>query len=671
MSSSSVRLAQLHAADLAIRAGRGADAEGMFQTLVAADPQDGVALLAWGRLRHVMGDVPAASQLLQRAIAADAGPPALVALAALLIDHANLAAAENLLHQALAKDPLLAAAHFQLGRAHAARGYGETAVDLFRAASRADPNSVVVQFELAKTLASLGRLEEAAAAYQALVKRSPANVTAVLGQGWVLGQMHRFHEAMECFDRAEALGADIAQPLAEVALGLAHVCDWAKRDHLRQRLRERLEKPEPCLFDPYVVLSGEDDPALHQKMAMRLAGTVRHHMQAVARPAHATPGGGRIRLGYLSADFNQHATALLMSEVFLRHDRQRFEVIAFSYSHNDGSDMRRRVTGAFDRFEELELEPPEMSARRIAAAGIDILIDLKGYTTGARPEIAALRPAPIQVSHLGYPATMGADWFDYVIADPIVLPMNEQAFWQERIVHLPHSYQPNDRTRKLPLAGAGDRAVHGLPPGAFVFACFNNSYKITPGQFALWMEILTAVPNAVLWLYRSNSFAERALRKEAARFGVAPERLHFAPAMELGPHLARHGCADLFLDTSPYGAHTTAADALWAGLPLITWPGSCFASRVGASLLHAVGLPELVAQSRADYKALAIRLAQDPTALRGLRGRLELARATAPLFDAAKYTENLERAFETMMERHRLGLPPEAFAVADERSLHR
>jgi predicted O-linked N-acetylglucosamine transferase (SPINDLY family) len=591
-----------------------------------------------------------------------------VALAAQLIDQGRAPDAEKLLRQVLARYPQLSPAHFQLGRVETARGRPELAAELYRAASRADPGLAEARLALAQTLAALGRLEQAVAAYAALLKRVPDHREALLGQGWVLGQLRRFHDALACFDRAERLGADVARPLAEVALGLAHVCDWSQHEALRRRLRARLLQPEPCLLDTYAVLCQEDDPALQQRMAVQLAETVRRHMQGAPRPVRPAPAPGRVRLGYLSGDFNQHATALLMAEVFARHDRGRFEVTAFSYSHDDGSEMRRRVVGAFDRFEELGLDPPAESARRIAAAGTDILIDLKGYTTGARPEIAALRPAGLQVSHLGYPGTLGADWFDYVIADPVVLPMAEQPFWNERIVHLPHCYQPNDRLRPLPPPDP--RGAHGLPADAFVFACFNNTYKITPALFGLWMDLLTELPGAVLWLYAANPLAERALRAEAAQRGVAPQRLHFAAPAALEPHLARHACADLFLDTSPYGAHTTGSDTLWAGVPVITWTGRCFAARVAASLLHAAGLPELVAASRDEYKALALRLARDPGALRGLRARLAQARLTAPLFDAARFTRHLESAYLAMMARHRAGLPPAAFAVSDDQPFH-
>jgi predicted O-linked N-acetylglucosamine transferase (SPINDLY family) len=669
MALTAAQAAELRSARELSRAGHPEQAETIYRNLHLAAPLEGEILLAWGQLRRALGDGPVAADLLQRAIAAQAGPPAQVEYAALLIDHGRLAPAEQLLRQALLRQPRLAPGHLQLARLEAARGRPELAADLYRAASRADPHLIAARLGLARSLAALGRLEEAAQAYTALLKRAPDHIEALLGYGWLLGKMHRFAQALDCFDAAERRGADVAHELAEVALGLAHICDWTRREELRRRLRARLSRPEPCVLDTYAVLAAEDDPPLHQRMGALLSAAVQRHVGDGPHPQRTPrPNGGRIRLGYLSSDFNQHATALLMAGIFARHDRTRFEVTAFSYSRDDASPMRRRVVQAFDRFEELALESPAKSAQRIAAAGIDVLIDLKGYTTGARPEIAALRPAPVQVSHLGYPATIGAGWFDYVIADPVVLPIAEQPHWHERIVHLPHSYQPNDRTRPTPPPPT--RAAQGLPEAAFVFACFNNNYKITPEIFALWMAILSEHPPAVLWLQAANPHAERALRAAAARHGVASERLHFAPLVDLEAHLARHACADLFLDTMPYGAHTTGADALWTGLPIVTLAGQSFAARVAASLLHAVGLPELIATSAPQYQALALQLARDPGRLRRLRRYLLDARRTAPLFDAARYTSNLERAYAAMFERHQAGLPPEPFGITDDQPFH-
>ena len=297
----------------------------------------------------------------------------------------------------------------------------------------------------------------------------------------------------------------------------------------------------------------------------------------------------------------------------------------------------------------------------IAADGID----LTGYCEGGRPEIPALRPAPVQATHLGYPGPLGAPWIDYVIADPVVLPAEAQPHWRERIVHLPHCYQPNDRARPSPPPDT-DRAAHGLPEQGLVFACFNNPYKITPEIFATWMSLLRAVPESVLWLYEENALVAESLRGEARRHGLDPARLRFAPPADRIAHLARHGCADLFLDTSPYGAHTTGSDALWCGLPLVTLRGRGFASRVATSLSHAVGLPELSAGSLAEYEALALRLARDPAERARQRTHQLAARETAPLFDAPGFTRALEAAYDRMVAMGRAGESPRGFAITAE-----
>ncbi len=644
------------------RAGRLADAEAACRARLAQLPGDAATFAAWARVRRDVGDLTAALDLQHRAMALGAGPAALLDLADLLLDAGRPGEAEPLVRQAAQRAVRSAGVAYLTGRLERARGRPDLAVERFRAASRTDPEHIAARHALARTLAELGRIDEAAAAFEALLKRRPGDIEALKGLGWVEGRRHRFAAALAAFDRAEAAGADITRELGETVLAMAHACDWSCRAALVARLRQRLEQDMPCFLDPFALLATVDDPAVHGRLAWHLAASVRSHAgpSLAARPVGE---GARIRLGYLSGDFNQHATALLMAEVFAHHDRDRFEAVAFCYSADDGSATRTRTLAAFDRVERLGLEPPAASARRIAAAGIDILIDLKGYTTGARPEIAALRPAPIQVSHLGYPASMGGNAYDYVIADATVLPMAEQANWSERIVHLPGSYQPNDRSRAIP-ASPPSRAELGLPEDALVLAVFNNSYKIDADAFALWMSLLAGLPQAVLWIYESNPLATAALRAHAEGHGIAQDRLFFAPPVELAAHIARHAAADLFLDTWPYGGHTTAADALWAGLPVVTWSGRCFASRVAASLLRAVGLDELVAADPEGYHALVRALAADPLRRGRIREHLLAARTAAPLFDAIAFARHLEAAYQTMIDRHRTGLPPAGFAVA-------
>jgi len=331
------------------------------------------------------------------------------------------------------------------------------------------------------------------------------------------------------------------------------------------------------------------------------------------------------------------------------HDRKRFEVIGISFGLDDASPMRGRVVKAFDQFHDVRLKSERGIAALIAGLGVDIAIDLKGLTADSRPGIFALRPAPVQVNYLGYPGTMGADFMDVIIADPVVLPMAQQAFYAERIVHLPDCYQPTDSSRAV--APAPTRAEAGLPSGGFVFCCHNNNWKITEPIFDIWMRLLKAVPGSVLWLLEDNEEAAANLRREAEARGVAAARLIFAPRISPEEHLGRHRLADLFLDTLPYNAHTGASDALWVGVPLVTLKGESFHGRVAASILSAIDLPELITENPADYESLALALATDGPRLAALREKLEANRKTAPLFDTARFTRNLEAAYERMGEK--------------------
>jgi protein O-GlcNAc transferase len=369
---------------------------------------------------------------------------------------------------------------------------------------------------------------------------------------------------------------------------------------------------------------------------------------------HPSGRRDRIRLGYLSGDFHQHATASLMAGLFERHDRARFEVFAYSYGRDDASPMRARLVRAFDRFVDVAAMSHRAAAQRIHDDEVDILVDLKGYTHAARPQIAAYRPAPVQVSYLGYPATMGAEFIDYIVVDPVVVPAEEQRFYSEKLVQLPGCYQANDTRRAIAVQVPARRDC-GLSPDGIVFCSFNSGFKITPIFFAVWMRLLAGVPGSVLWLLASNDLVERNLRREAERRGVDPGRLVFAPVVPSSEHLARHRCADLFLDTLPCNAHTTASDALWAGLPVLTCRGDTFAGRVAASLLTAVGLPELITGSLADYEQAAFDLARHPYRLATLRETLRRSRDTAVLFDPARFASVLEAAFTRMWDAWNAG----------------
>ena len=354
---------------------------------------------------------------------------------------------------------------------------------------------------------------------------------------------------------------------------------------------------------------------------------------------------GKIRVAYLSADFNGHAVATLLAGVCEQHDKSRFETTAISYVDSDGSAMRRRLERAFDRGIDVAGKSDQEVASAIRRLEIDIAVDLMGFTGECRPGILALRPAPLQVNFLGFPGTMGSNAFDYIIADPIVIPEEHKQHYSESVVHLPDSYLPADSARRI-AARKPTRAEAGLPDEGFVFCSFNASYKFSPEIFDVWMRLLAAVERSVLWLPQMNAAAVRNLRAEAAKRGVSERRLVFAPFLrEDEDHLARLGLADLFLDTLPYNAHSTAVDALWAGVPVLTMCGNAFAGRVASSVLTAAGLSDLITMTLEDYEVLALKLAREPQALAALRAKLEHNRDISALFDTVRYTRNLEAAY--------------------------
>ena len=388
----------------------------------------------------------------------------------------------------------------------------------------------------------------------------------------------------------------------------------------------------------------------------------KYPFNAVLGPIQKRSGNQKIRIAYFSADFHNHATGYLMAELFELHDKNQFELVGFSFGPIAGDEMRQRIEKSFDQFIEVGNQSDMEIAQLSRDLNIDIAVDLKGFTQDSRTGIFANRAAPIQVNYLGYPGTMGADYMDYIIADKTLIPQEAQQAYSEKIAYLSGSYQVNDRKRFI-----SDRQFTrqdlGLPENGFVFCCFNNNFKILPATFAGWMRILKAVEGSVLWLFQDNPWAVENLKQEALNHGVDPSRLVFAERMPLSEHLARHRQADLFLDTFPYNAHTTTSDALWTGLPVLTLMGNSFASRVAASLLNAIGLPELISNSQEEYEALAIELASNPQKLIALKQKLASNKLTTPLFDTPQFTKGLERAYVQMYERYQTDLPPDHLLV--------
>jgi protein O-GlcNAc transferase len=531
----------------------------------------------------------------------------------------------------------------------AQQGRGQEALALFDQALSQAPDMAEAWFHRGNLLTAMGRHEEAAASYTKVLSRLPGHVNSLNNRAVALQRVGRFSEAARDFEAVLANAPQHRQALGGLANCTLHACDWSRREEWIRRLHAAV-RTDSADVTPGLLLGYSDDPALLLAAARHL---IRRRFPAAPEPLWrgAPFARDRIRLAYCSADFNAHATARLMAELIERHNRDRFEIIAIDFSAEDGSDIRGRLVKAFDQFHRLRRESDSVIAKRIADLGVDIAVDLKGFTTEARTGIFARRPAPIQVNYLGFPGSMGANFMDYVLADPVVLPQSEQSFYAETILHLPDCYQPTDSTRpRLPPPA---RIEAGLPDEGFVFCCFNNNWKITPPLFDIWMRLLKAVPGSVLWLLEDNREASANFSREAARRGVEADRIIFAPRATMNAHLARHQLADLFLDTLPYNAHTTASDCLWAGVPLVTCRGNAFHGRVAASLLHAIGLDELVTENLADYEALALALAREPGRLAGLREKLAQNRATRPLFDTERFARAIEAAYFAMRDSWR------------------
>jgi protein O-GlcNAc transferase len=537
--------------------------------------------------------------------------------------------------------------------------------EAFRKALKTDPSHAGAASNLGALLLEEGRNDEALALLAHAVDLAPDSAAANINLANGLVQTHRLAEGLAHF--REALRLEPGNALARRLLlrPLLDLCEWEAVETESGRLVADWEQSPGSaaagLVAPFTSLFLRVPGAFRLEIARRYAARVaaKAASHALESPRPGTDGG-RLRIGYVSADFSNHATAHLTAGMFERHDRSRFEMYAYSLGPDDGSEYRRRIVAAFERFVDVHSEPAHAIAARIARDRIQILVDLKGYTTASRPEIFALRPAPLQMGYMGFPGTTGAPWIDYVVADRVVLPESDFEVFQERAVWLPASYYVNDDRRAHP-DGPPAPADCGLPADAFVFCAFNQHAKISAAIFAAWLRVLDAVPESVLWLLAGPG--EPRLRAAAAAAGVDPARLVFAPRMPMVKHLARHRLARLFLDTDICNAHTTATDALWMGLPVLTLRGASFAGRVAESLLRAVGLPELVADDLADYERRAVAFARAPDVLGALRARLDRNRATAPLFDTERFTRGLEAAFETAWSRYLAGAGPVPFAV--------
>ncbi len=574
-----------------------------------------------------------------------------------------------------------------------AMGRIDDAVASHDRALQINPNFAEAWFNRGNALRDQRRLDMALASFDRALAITPTDARAWANRGTVLREMRQMPQAIASYSKSLEIRPDHAGTL--YSRGIAAWVDNKDYDRAEHDLARAVEMdPDADYAQGGLMLVrqyGADwrdfagrvakidaglqarkmvtEPFLYQAISqspadLRICSAIhvaaRYPAQSPMAPRRRKPG--KIRVGYVSGEFREQATAYLMAGLYECHDKTRFEITAFDNGVRDASAMRARLEAAFDRFVDISVLSDQEAAARVTALDIDILVNLNGYFGDYRMGVFAHRPAPVQVNYLGFPATLGAPYIDYILADATVIPEDEKQFYTEKVVWLPDSYQVNDSRRTI--APMPSRAACGLPEQGFVFCNFNAGYKLTPETFAGWMRILNRVPGSVLWLLEGHPRFVENLRREAQAQGVSPSRLVFAPMLDLAEHLGRLGLADLFLDALPYNAHTTASDALWAGVPLLTQLGTTFAGRVGASLLMAVGLPELITGNAKDFEEMAVGLAQNPQRLAALRRKLDANKRTMPLFDTDRFRRNLEAAYETMLTRWQDGLPPDSFAVA-------
>ena len=645
---------------------------------VALQPQQARAHTNLGQALHKGGDADGAAACFREAVRLK--PDYAIPhnnLGALLNEKADFVQALPLLRRAVELKPDYPEAHYNLG--NALRGLGDPAASrAYREAVRLKPDYARAHVFLGVALTGEGRHEEAMPALQTAIRLDPKMVEAHEHLGHALLQQSRWEAALPVFETVLALQPDHQEAFACAVRVRELLCDWTTREadfeRLRRDVRGRLQAGRRPALTPFNAMTMPWPAAEHLAVARAFSDDLSKSVASLRasldfRASEKAPvpfsdaGPPRLRIGYIGGTFHDHALMHLMQGLFALHDRRGFEVFVYSYGPEDDSRYRRRLKADCDHFRDLAGLSVEDCARRIHADGVHILVDLMGHTGMAREEVVALRPAPVQVNWIGFAGSMGAGFLDYLITDRTVTPPEMADGYSERLVWMPHCYLINDHGQEI-AAAAPKRVEFGLPPDGFVFTCFNNSYKFEPRIFDSWMRILAQTPDSVLWLYSGGPTVERNLRREAAARGVAASRLVFAPHRPKARHLARLRLADLFLDTHYVNAHTGASDALWAGLPVLTCPGGTFASRVAASLLANVGLPELVAADLAEYERKAVGLATDADALRELRKRLAGNRTTWPLFDTPRFTRDLECAYRAMWDLHAAGGGPRTIEVA-------
>jgi predicted O-linked N-acetylglucosamine transferase (SPINDLY family) len=651
--------------------GRLTEAEATLRKAITINPDQPVALNTLGAVQHELKMFDEAANSYRQAIRLAPGyTEARNNLAVLLKDMGHLAEAEQALTDLSRQQPNNADFHYNLGLVYFQQRRLMEAENAFKRALALYPPHVGAHHSLARILAETGRPREAERAYlEALALVGPAHSRKALERyqdhaelrsnfGAMLKRHGRYTEARQAYREALRLDPLNGNALCQSLTCSQYLCDWAEVGResadLASFMAQGVEGITPFLLFSLPEMTASMHLQAASKFGEASLSTQLAHPPLVISSTHPN-NPNRLRIGYLSADLQQHATMHLLAGVFAHHDPARLEIHAYSYGPSDIDDAHRnRVRNACEYFHDMDAMTDIEAARQIAEDSIDILIDLKGFTGNCRLGIQALRPAPIVVSWLGYPGSLGVDRLaDYIVGDPIVTPLRDARHYSETLALMPNCYQPNDRER--PIHDAPERAQFGLPDDALIFCSFNQHYKITEGMFDIWCRLLITVPGSVLWLLGSGDATENNLRNAATARGVSPGQLIFTQPLPQGEHLSRLQLADIALDTFPVGSHTTGSDALWAGVPLIARKGETFASRVSSSLLHAIGLPELITESEEDYFDLVVELATDTRRRLDIRAKLARNRLTTPLFDTERFTRDLERLYLAIWEQHGRG----------------
>lgn len=559
------------------------------------------------------------------------------------------------LNRAIALNPNIAEAWSNRGTAlNELKRYEEALTD-YDTALALKPQHVEAWSNKGVSYAELKRYEEALAHYDKAIELNPQYIEAWSNKGTALGELKHYEAAAKSFHQALVLNPELPFGKGVLLHTKMLACDWQGVDGLYQSICQDITENKKSA-DPFGFQGICNDELLLQKCAAIFSNT-----KFPASPEfdfkHLKREVGKVRIGYLCGEFREQATAILMTELWELHDKSQFEIIAFDNGWDDKSPRRKRIEAAFDEVINISRLSDNQAAKLISNKKIDILVNLNGFFGKPRQGIFAKKPAPIQVNYLGFPGTIGSTYMDYLIADKVVIPKESRQYYTESIVYLPHCYQANDSTRQIDGREFSKKEL-GLPEEGFVFCCFNNSYKILPQIFDIWMSLLRSVPGSVLWLIEDNQDATRHLQEEAQARGVDAARIIFTKRVPLSEHLGRQQCADLFLDTLPYNAHTTASDALWAGLPVLTCTGTSFAGRVASSLLSALDLPELITANVAQYESLAYELASHPEKLQQIKTKLAKNRLHSPLFNADLIARELESAYLAMYKRFQEALPP-------------